>query len=162
VSAQNLSLMAKRLGRCGDINPLSGYVCVTQPHDKDVKHAAMFIGGELDGQILSEWWKMARPVRSALGKSRKGIKHTLTPGRAAQIHRWQMLGASAKRGRGKAQKAAHSAIRSKNRKDVLGTYASAAKWGVAKLVLPTSMVTPVIPGYQPGDRISGKRKKKRD
>lgn len=104
---------------------------------------------------------MARVVRSALGKSRKGIKHTLTPGRAAQIHRWQLLGAAAKKGRGRAQKSAHRAIGAKNRKDIAGTYASAAKWGVTKLILPTSLVTPIIPGYQPGDRTSGKRKKKR-
>lgn len=55
ISAQNLSLMAKRLGRCGDINPLTGYVCVTQPHESDVKHAAVQIGGPHDGRVYSEW-----------------------------------------------------------------------------------------------------------
>lgn len=55
VSAQNLSLMAKRLGRCGDINELTGYVCVTQPHDDDVEHMSMFIGGPRDGQVTSTW-----------------------------------------------------------------------------------------------------------
>lgn len=55
VSAQNLSKMAKMLGRCGDINPLTGYVCVTQPHDDDVEHMSMFIGGPRDGQVTSTW-----------------------------------------------------------------------------------------------------------
>lgn len=55
ISAQNLSIMAKRLGRCGDINPLTGYVCVTQPHEDDVKHAAVQIGGPQDGRIYAEW-----------------------------------------------------------------------------------------------------------
>ena len=55
ISAQNLSLMAKRVGRCGDINPITGYVCVTQPHDSDVLHAAVQIGGQKDGTVYSEW-----------------------------------------------------------------------------------------------------------
>jgi len=55
VSAQNLSKMAQRLGRCGAINELTGYVCVTQPHDDDVEHLSMFIGGPRDGQITSRW-----------------------------------------------------------------------------------------------------------
>lgn len=55
VSAQNLSLMAKRLNRCGDINPLTGYVCVTQPHDGDVEHMAVQIGGPRDGFVYSSW-----------------------------------------------------------------------------------------------------------
>lgn len=55
ITAQNLSNMAKRLGRCGDINPLSGHVCVTQPHEADVMHLAMFIGGARDGEVIAEW-----------------------------------------------------------------------------------------------------------
>lgn len=55
ISAQNLSLMAKRLGRCGDINPLTGYVCVTQPHEDDVEHMAVQIGGPKDGTVYSTW-----------------------------------------------------------------------------------------------------------
>lgn len=55
VSAQNLSLMAKRLGRCGDVNPLTGYVCVTQPHEDCVEHMAVQIGGPHDGQVYSTW-----------------------------------------------------------------------------------------------------------
>ena len=55
VSAQNLSLMAKRLGRCGDINEITGYVCVTQPHDEDIEHMAVQIGGPNDGKVYSTW-----------------------------------------------------------------------------------------------------------
>jgi hypothetical protein len=55
ISAQNLSLMAKRLGRCGDINPVTGYVCVTQPHDDEVEHMAVQIGGPNDGKVYSSW-----------------------------------------------------------------------------------------------------------
>lgn len=59
ISAKNLSMMAQRLGRCGNINPLTGYVCVTQPHettgpDKQ-NHMAVQIGGPHDGQVYSEW-----------------------------------------------------------------------------------------------------------
>lgn len=55
ISAANLSRMAKRLGRCGDICPITGYVCVTQPHEADVMHMAMFIGGPRDGQVTHTW-----------------------------------------------------------------------------------------------------------
>jgi hypothetical protein len=55
ISAQNLSLMAQQLGRCGAINEITGYVCVTQPHDDDVEHMSMFIGGPRDGQVTSTW-----------------------------------------------------------------------------------------------------------
>lgn len=55
ITADNLSLMAKRMGRCGDINPITGYVCVTQPHAADTKHAAVQIGGPADGKIYAEW-----------------------------------------------------------------------------------------------------------
>lgn len=55
ISAANLSLMAQRLGRCGDINELSGHVCVTQPHDDDVEHMAVQIGGPRDGYVYATW-----------------------------------------------------------------------------------------------------------
>ena len=55
VSAANLSRMAKQFGRCGDINPITGYVCVIQIHDDSVKHAAVQIGGPADGKVFSEW-----------------------------------------------------------------------------------------------------------
>lgn len=87
--------------------------------------------------------------------ARKGIPHTLTASRAAQIHRWQLLGAAARKGRGRAQKAGHHAAGAKQRKKVASSYASAVKWGTAKIILPTSLVTPAIPGWQPGDRFPG-------
>jgi len=104
---------------------------------------------------------MARVVRRAARGVRKGAKKTLTPARAAQIQRWQMLGAAARRGQKKAQKQANRNVGAKNRKEVVSTYASAAKWGVQKLILPTSLVTPAIPGYQPGDRTRATPKRKR-
>ena len=55
VSAANLSRLARQLGRCGDINPITGYVCVIQIHDEDTKHAAIQIGGVEDGRVFSEW-----------------------------------------------------------------------------------------------------------
>jgi hypothetical protein len=56
VSAANLSLMAKRLGRCGDINPITGLVCVVQPHDYPAQsHMAVQIGGPNDGFVYGEW-----------------------------------------------------------------------------------------------------------
>jgi hypothetical protein len=54
LSAENLSLMAKRLGRCGDINPLTGYVCVTQVHVEG-DHMAVQIGGPNDGYVYARW-----------------------------------------------------------------------------------------------------------
>lgn len=65
ISAQNLSILAKRLGRCGDINELTGFVCVTQPHDDDVEHMAVQIGGPNDGKVYSTWG--GRKVRSSNG-----------------------------------------------------------------------------------------------
>lgn len=55
VSAQNLSLMAKKLNRCGDICSVTGYVCVTQCHDDDVEHMAIQIGGPRDGFVYARW-----------------------------------------------------------------------------------------------------------
>lgn len=54
-AAQNLARLAKQLGRCGDINPLTGYVCVTQPHDATEEHMAVQIGGPNDGKVYSTW-----------------------------------------------------------------------------------------------------------
>ena len=55
VSAANLSKMAQQLGRCGDINPITGLVCVTQPHDPGVEHMAVQIGGPRDGYVYGTW-----------------------------------------------------------------------------------------------------------
>ena len=100
-------------------------------------------------------------AKRVIKKAVKGRPHRITPARAAQIHRWQMLGAAARRGQKKAQKSQHRAVSAKNRKEVASTYASAAKWGVQKLIMPTSLVTPVVPGYQPGDRTRATPRKKR-
>lgn len=59
ISAENLSMLAQRAGRCGNIHPLTGYVCVTQLHDTDgpnkTQHMAIQIGGPDDGKVYSEW-----------------------------------------------------------------------------------------------------------
>lgn len=55
VTAANLSRLAQSVGRCGDIDPLSGNVCVTQPHDMDVQHMAVQIGGPADGRVYGTW-----------------------------------------------------------------------------------------------------------
>jgi hypothetical protein len=59
ISAENLSLMARRLGRCGDINPITGHVCVTQPHETlgpdGEDHMAVQIGGPNDGYVYARW-----------------------------------------------------------------------------------------------------------
>ncbi len=55
ITADNLALMAKALGRCGDINRITGYVCVTQPHESDVEHMAIQIGGPRDGFVYATW-----------------------------------------------------------------------------------------------------------
>lgn len=98
--------------------------------------------------------------RKAGHAARKGVPHTLTPARAAQIHRWQLLGAEARKGQKKAARAGHHAALTRQRTGVIGTYANAAKWGVSKLVLPTSLVGPLIPGKQFGENV-GKTKKRR-
>lgn len=43
------------LGRCGDINPINGLVCVTQPHGDEVEHMAVHIGGPNDGHVYGTW-----------------------------------------------------------------------------------------------------------
>lgn len=100
---------------------------------------------------------MARVARRVI---RKGVPHKITPARAAQIHRWQMMGAAARRGQKKSQRRAHHAVDAKNRKEVASTYASAAKWGIQKLLMPTSLVTPYVPGYQVGDKTKAKPRRK--
>jgi hypothetical protein len=104
---------------------------------------------------------MAVVARRAVRTARKGVPHKLTPQRAAQIHRWQLLGAAARKGKKRAAKSAHHQQTARQKKAVVGTYASAAKWGVSKLILPTSLVTPIIPGYQPGDRTSFSPRRRR-
>jgi hypothetical protein len=54
-AAQYLSNLAQRLGRCGDIHPLTGHVCVTQPHADDEEHMAVQIGGPHDGYVYARW-----------------------------------------------------------------------------------------------------------
>lgn len=55
ITAENLSNLAQRLGRCGDVDPIAGWVCVTQPHADDVEHMALQIGGPFDGHVYARW-----------------------------------------------------------------------------------------------------------
>jgi hypothetical protein len=96
---------------------------------------------------------MARPIRKAVGVTRKQKPHAMTPARAAQLKRWQMLGANARRGKGKAAKAIHHGQTAKARKSFVGSYANATKWGISKLILPVgsgalvSLGKNSLPGY---------------
>jgi hypothetical protein len=84
---------------------------------------------------------------------RAGIPHRLTSARIAQLHRWQLLGAAARKGRRTAQRDIYRANRARyHGPHTVRALARATAWGTSKLVLPTSLVTPVVPGYQPGDR----------
>jgi hypothetical protein len=87
-----------------------------------------------------------------MATTRAGIRHTMTAGRLAQLHRWQLLGAAARRGRRTARTEIYRASRAKGRKEILRPALRATAWGVSKLAVPTSLVTPIIPGYQLGDR----------
>lgn len=55
VTAQRLQYLARMIGRCGDIHPLTGHVCVTQPHDDATEHMAIQIGGPQDGMVYATW-----------------------------------------------------------------------------------------------------------
>jgi hypothetical protein len=78
--------------------------------------------------------------------------HRLSASRIAQLHRWQMLGAAARRGSHRASRDIHFAQTAKARSRVAPGALRAAAWTIGKTVLPTQMVAPLIPGYQPGDR----------
>jgi hypothetical protein len=84
--------------------------------------------------------------------TRKAIPHQLTAARIAQLHRWQLLGAAARRGRRTASRDIHHATRAKGRRAVLKPALKAAIWGISKTAVPTQLVAPVLPGYQPGER----------
>lgn len=99
--------------------------------------------------------RAARSTGRAVGRSRKGIPHTLSSSRAAQIHRWQLLGAAARKGQKRGAKSGHHNALAKARKGVVGTYAATAAKGTARILLPTSLITPAIPGWQPGDKLPG-------
>jgi hypothetical protein len=95
------------------------------------------------------------------GSSRKGIPHKMTAARAAQLQRWQMMGANARKGQRTAQRSLHHASKARGRKEVVRPIAKAVAWGVSKTALPTQLVAPFIPGYQPGDRTYTPPKRKK-
>lgn len=71
ISAERLQYLARRLGRCGDIHPLTGHVCVTQPHDDDVEHMAVQIGGPQDGMVYARWGGTKVNVDTGLSHKRQ-------------------------------------------------------------------------------------------
>jgi|SRR6516165_11223340 hypothetical protein len=96
----------------------------------------------------------ARGARGFGTKIERGIAHKLTAARIAELHRWQMLGAGARRGVRKARTEIHHARASAyHGHHTIASIAHAAVWGVTKTIAPQSLVTPVVPGYQPGDRL---------
>lgn len=63
IGGKQLSLMAKRLNLCGDIDPVTGYVCVVTELAHDLSrslgmpltHQARQVGGPKDGLVYGEW-----------------------------------------------------------------------------------------------------------
>ena len=92
---------------------------------------------------------MAR-IRSGLPQ--RGHPHAMSAARIAQLHRWQLLGAAARKGRHTAARDIHHASKAASRKRVLAPVGRAVAWGISKTTLPSQLVAPLIPGYQPGDR----------
>jgi hypothetical protein len=87
--------------------------------------------------------------------------HRLSAARIAQLHRWQMLGAQARKGQRTAARDIHHASRARGRRAVIRPLVKAAAWGVSKTALPTQLVAPLVPGYQPGERTFNPPKLKR-
>jgi hypothetical protein len=80
--------------------------------------------------------------------------HKLSAARIAQMEKWRMLGAQARRGRHIAKRQTFQSRRAKRGTSLVGTYAKAAAWGTQKLVLPLGVGGPIvavaknrIPGY---------------
>jgi hypothetical protein len=87
-----------------------------------------------------------------MATTRRGIPHTLSSSRIAQLHRWQLLGAAARKGRKTANRDIHHAKRAKSRRAVLAPALKTAAWGISKTANPLQLVAPIVPGYQPGER----------
>lgn len=81
--------------------------------------------------------------------------HRLSAARIAQMEKWRLLGAQARRGRHTAKRETFHAKRAKRGSPGIGkSYARAAAWGTQKLLLPLGAGGPLvalgknrIPGY---------------
>ena len=80
--------------------------------------------------------------------------HKLSAKRIAQIEKWRMLGAQARRGKNTAKKTNYHRKRAKRGTSVTATYGRATAWGVQKMVLPVGVGGPIVsmaknrlPGY---------------
>lgn len=91
-------------------------------------------------------------ARIRTGIPQRGHPHALSAARIAQLHRWQLLGAAARKGRHTAARDIHHARRAAQRSRIVAPLARAAAWGVSKTAFPAQLVAPLVPGYQPGDR----------
>jgi hypothetical protein len=91
-------------------------------------------------------------ARIKTGLPQKGHPHRMSAARIAQLHRWQMLGAAARKGQRTAGRDLHHARKAAARKKTIQPIGRAVAWGISKTAVPTQLVAPFIPGYQPGDR----------
>lgn len=80
--------------------------------------------------------------------------HRISAARVAQIEKWRLLGAQARRGQHIAKRTAFQNKRAKRGTSVLKGYAKATAWGVQKMVVPIGGGGPLvaqaknrIPGY---------------
>lgn len=84
----------------------------------------------------------------------KGHPHAKTAKRIAQIEKWRLLGAGARRGQHTAARAAFHQKRAKRGTSVVSSYGKAAAWGIQKQILPVGIGGPIValaknrlPGY---------------
>lgn len=81
--------------------------------------------------------------------------HKVTAKRIAQIEKWRMLGAQARKGAGVAKKSNYYSSKQKSRNPgIAKTYAKTTAWGIQKMVLPVGIGGPIVsmaknrlPGY---------------
>jgi hypothetical protein len=81
--------------------------------------------------------------------------HRLSAARIAQMEKWRLLGAQARRGRHIAKRETFQSKRAKRQTPSIGkSYTRAAAWGTQKLVLPLGLGGPLValgknrlPGY---------------
>jgi len=80
--------------------------------------------------------------------------HKISAKRIAQIEKWRLLGANARRGQHTAKRTAFHNKRAKQGTSVAKAYAKSAAWGTQKLVLPIGVGGPLVamaknrlPGY---------------
>ena len=81
-------------------------------------------------------------ARIRTGIPQRGHPHALSAARIAQLHRWQLLGAAARKGRHTAARDIHHARRAAQRSRIVAPLARAAAWGVSKTAFPAQSGAP--------------------